>query len=136
MRWDKVEIQEYKDDLHREHVRSWLEGHALSERLLQDLPATGFVAFDDGVYYACGFLRKIEASKVALLDGLMANPKTFGKKRYRAIDEVATSLQKRAKEFGIQELLAHSVNSAIMKRSVKHGFQRLPHATLGLKLGE
>lgn len=131
-----MEVIPFDPNQHFIFLDEWISGHGLDSKLLYEIPKIGFLAKEGDIYCAAGFIRTIEACKLALLDGLIANPKTFGKMRYRAIDLVVEALHQKAKELKLESLLAYSVDKATLKRSVKHGFVKLPHTVIALNLGE
>lgn len=124
------------NETHLIHLDEWLKGHKLDSSLIYEIPKIGFIAHESDIFYAAGFIRRLEACDSALLDGLIANPKTFGKARYRAIDLVVQALSKKAKELKLKQLLAYSVDKATIKRSVRHGFKKLQHTVIALNLGD
>lgn len=128
-------VKEFDRSVHTDVYLEWLALHQLDTGLIFDLPRIGFIAEQDGIFYAAGFLRGLEACESMLLDGLMANPKTFGKIRSNAIDRVVEALITQAKKMGIDQILAFSTDKGTIKRSKRHGFVETSQTMIALKLG-
>lgn len=112
------------------HLKSWFEFYQIEDALLEEIPSIGFIAIENGMIYAMGFLRRIEACSYAMLDGLIANPWLAGKKRYLALDLIFQKLKQTAKELGLKKIIGQTNESAVLKRSIKHGFKKLSHIVL------
>lgn len=124
-----MEILNYCEE-HESILKEWVHFYELPECTIDEIPNYGVIAIENGIIYAMGFLRKIEKCSYAMLDGFVANPKTFGKKRSAAIDLMVRELKEIAKDLGITRLIAQTENRAILKRSVRHGFDILSHAVI------
>lgn len=118
-----------------DQIKSWLADWNMSSELIEQLPEIGFVARDQEGSIAAGFLRRVEGGLV-LLDSLIANPKASGKRRSYALDRVVEALLEKAREFKWMKVLAFTKERAILKRSVKHGFQVLNHVVIGIEMSK
>lgn len=129
-----IDVIAYDPEKHFEILQSWRRGHELNPYSKEDLPEFGFLAWSKGIYYAAAFLRRVEAGPYALLDSLIANPKTFGKIRYFSINDVVQTCIEKSRELGFREIFALSVDVGTLKRSQKFGFLILPHVSIVLPL--
>lgn len=119
---------------HSEILKSWLSHYQKTLSLIDQLPEIGFISEEDGVYYAAGFLRRIESCSQGMLDGLIVNPRTFGKKRYNSLNFIVERIIIEAKSMGLVSLVALSIDKATLKRSERFGFEKLPHIGVVLDL--
>lgn len=123
---------EWKD--HFFIIKNWLHDHGLGEHILRELPKIGAIAFDsEGPVAAC-FLRKIESCNYALVDGLISDPKSSGKRRYYALNAVSAYIIGKAKEIGMKQILAYTEDAGTLKRSKGFSFAELPHTMMVLNL--
>lgn len=129
-------VDPFDIDKHGHHIEKWLEGHKLNSDRIEDLPECGFIAHEESVGYAAGFLRHFEGCPYVFIEGLIANPQFLGKKRHHAINLVVQQIIKKSRQLGVKKILAYSKDSAALKRSERFGFHRLPHVLIGLDLGE
>lgn len=104
----------------------------MDPNLIHQLPEFGFIAHENGVHYAAGFLRRIEGSRLAQLDGLIANPLFLNKTRSAALDLIVIALKQKAQGLGLEGILSYTKDRATLKRSVRHGFSVLPHVAIAL----
>lgn len=130
-----MELLRFNHETHKPHIVEWLTGHNMTLEEVDELPSTGFITKDGDVYYAAGFLRFLEASKTALVDGMIANPKTSGKKRNEAMNLVLFSLIDTAEKLKLKSLLAFTSKSAISKRAKRFHCKELDQKMIGLRLG-
>lgn len=114
-------------------IQSWLKENQMEEDLAKDLPSIGYMATDEKGKIAAGFLRRVEGDFM-LLDSLIANPKTSGKRRYQALDLIVDQLIDKAGELKLKQILAFTKERAIIKRSIKHGFQMSDHVVIGRQI--
>lgn len=121
---------------HMVTLKDWLVGHKMNVNLADELPEFGFIALHDNEYFAAGFIRRIEGSRSAFLENLIANPTKVGKARSLGIDCVVAAIISKCHELNIKQLLAYTIDRGTIRRSERFGFKKLPHAMLGLKLGE
>lgn len=127
-------VEAFIFEKHGEVLKNWLQRHNLGIEILEDLPELGFISYDVAGYVAAGFIRQIENSNLVLLDGLIANPESFGKRRYMALDEVVRRIVDQCKEMNIPKILAFSSDTATLKRSKRHGFEAVPQILIGLDI--
>lgn len=119
---------------HGEALKEWLMFYDLPKTHFDEIPEIGFMAEDEDGFIAAGFIRKIENCSLALIDGLIANPESLGKRRYHAIDQVVEKLIEFSKSAGLKQLIGFSVDAGTIKRSIKHGFRGIVHAPIALDL--
>lgn len=129
-----MKVHPYERREHFTHLEEWVHGWTLPETVLKEIPKYGFVASEKGIVYAAAFLRLVEKTNTVLLDGLIANPKTSGKARYHALNRVVEACIDKAKFFGSHQILAYSVDVGTLKRSLRFGFQAMPHQMIVLRL--
>ena len=130
-----MEVVEYKKESHLKFIENWLVAHELSVDLAKDLPRIGFLAFDNELGVAAGFLRLVE-SDYLILDSLITNPKAYSGSRDMAIDLVVKKLIEKAKEMQKYKIIANSTDANTLLRSKKHGFKEMPHTMIVLDLRE
>jgi hypothetical protein len=112
----------------------WLTVYGKSLSVLEEIPKIGAVVRDNDGPIAMAFLRSIEACKSVLLDGLIANPDSSGKRRYFAIDLLVQEIIKTARQLGCTQIIAFSVDKGTLKRSIKHGFNPTAQQLICLNL--
>lgn len=105
----------------------------MDPELAKDLPEVGFIAFDDGIPVAAGFLRRVEGG-YSLLDGLISNPNCRPWDRHVCIDLVVQELIKTAVARDDKKIVAYSEDISTINRSFVHGFKKLPHSLICLDL--
>jgi hypothetical protein len=81
------------------------------------LPKVGFVA--PGV--AMGFLYQTD-SKLAYIEGMVANPKASAEERGKGIDEVTLAIIAEARKLGFKVLHGQTELKVIVERAKKLGF--------------
>lgn len=120
-----------------EDVVGWLKERDMTISITEDIPSLGVVAIaDTNVKIAAGFLRLTDGNKTAWLEGLTTNPKESSQQRSRAIDLVVEGLIQKARDLGIKNIMAYTVEYSIILRSFAHGFKQCPHVLIGLQLEE
>ena len=132
----KIEVIPFSHAEHKSVIVDWLIGHQMGLKESEELPSTGFIAKKDGEFIAAGFLRFLEASKTAMVDGLISNPKVSGKIRHVSIDLICSLLIDTAKKLKLNGLVAFSGNSAVLKRAAKYDFYMLNDRMIVLSLGD
>lgn len=120
---------------HEKLVQEWIIQRDGDHKDAKDLPSVGFVSYDDELPVAIAFLRRSEGG-YALLDGLVTNPNASSHQRHFGIDLAIQQIIDFARKGGIKKVLAYSVDEGTLKRSVFHGFIKLPHTLIGLDLGD
>lgn len=116
------------------YVCKWMFMRELPVPTLKDLPQEAITVYSDGVPVAAGFLRKCEGN-YALIDSCVTDPEQSPAIRDKSMNVLAEALVFRAKELGINNILAFSVDENTLTRSEKFGFERLPYAVISLTLG-
>lgn len=126
-------VEPFSPDKHMHILCAWLTDRGTYVPSREEMPAYGFVAYDDSVPIAMGFLRCMEGG-YAQIDGLATDPRASGEQRHLAQDAVVVQLINKAKHFGIKSLTAYSVHKGALKRALTHGFVHLPHTVIALDL--
>lgn len=118
-------------------IDAWLSLREVRLDIPFQAPETGFIAFQDNMALAAGFLRRIEGG-TAMIDGLITNPQASPDDRDHAASCVIDALIKQAVLLKIKGLIANTVDNHTLLRSYRHGFVRLPHVlvTHSLRFGE
>lgn len=99
-----------------------------------EIPEHGLVILDISSKPICmGFIRKIEGG-YGLIDSYLSDPSQSPKDRDEALDLLTKDLVNLAKQLGILRLLANTMDSNTLERSLKHGFSRLPHTLMVIRL--
>lgn len=114
---------------HVEVIHGWFDFYKIPRT---PIPSVGFIAEEDGLI-AAAFLRKIEGG-FGLFDGLIANPESSGKRRSLALDAVVQRLKEEAARLEITKILAYSSDKAVVRRSLKHGFEMQPDVFIALAI--
>lgn len=112
-------------------IREWLDIRKVYFE--DDLPRTGVICRIDDQPVCAGFLRYVEGSW-AILDHLITNPQSKPYVRNIAIDGVVKELISIAKNHSIKKILAFSVDAGILQRSKNHGFEKIDHTVIVLKV--
>jgi len=97
------------------------------------LPKVGYVVYNNLALVAAGFLRQCENS-FGLLDSYITNPNCSNKQRHQALELITKQLIQHAKLLNIKELICLTADSGILKRSLTHGFVKVPLAMSLLSL--
>lgn len=115
-------------------LASWLKGRDLPTDFLDTLPAVGYVVHtSNSLGVAAGFIRQVEGG-YGMLDGYLTNPDVPPEIRHEALDALTAALLEEAKQLGISQLFAFSVDKNTIVRSQRHGFQQLGHVVIAAKL--
>lgn len=121
------------DTEHKRYIHNWLLERGLATRVIEDLPALGYITLDRGRPIAAGFIRLMEGG-FGMMDSLITDPSAPGEIRSKAIDLVVTKLLKQAKSAGVKHIFAFSRDNNTLERSIKHGFKKLPETVIGVDL--
>lgn len=106
---------------------------SLSESILIDLPQIGYLAYDENVLIAAGFLRKCEGN-YAIFDGLITNPKVKHELRNESLDLIVDALLIEAKILEIHTIIAWTSNESTLKRAMKFGFSCSNQTLIGKRI--
>ncbi len=112
-------------------INEWLDHRKVFFK--DDLPRTGVICRVDDEPICAGFLRYVEGN-LAIMDNLITNPHAKSYVRNIAIDGVVNELINIAKKHAIKKVIAFSVDDGILKRSKLHGFEKLEHTVIVLKV--
>lgn len=126
-------LSKYDEDQDLHHINKWLQEHKRPEVDPYDVPDIGFMANFKNRPIAAGFLRQIEGEN-ALFDSLISNPGATSEFRHIAIDMVVNEIVRIARERGIRQILAFSIDEGTLKRAIRHNFVKLPHTVIALDL--
>jgi hypothetical protein len=96
-------------------------------------PAIGFVALHGELFVAATFVRQVEGG-YGQLDGIVTNPRALGALRHEAQDLLFQACIEAAKAKGIKGLMGYTVAKSTGERSIRHGFEKLPHTLYVLNL--
>lgn len=96
----------------------WWSQHKWTPMPKDMLPGTGFIVPG----FAAGFLYKTDC-KIAMLEMVVANPKTDKEERSKALDLVIAKLIETAKEQGFKALFTSLNHPRLVERYATHGFQ-------------
>lgn len=129
-----LQIEAFHPETHRQVLCDWFFEYQFNvSKLFEGLPKLGRLVFDEEGAIAAAFLRKMEGNYY-LLDGLIADPKSSGKRRYRALDLAVEAVIREAKRKKCSRILAYSEDTGTLKRSLRHGFYTLPDTLICLAL--
>lgn len=110
-------------------LNEWLELRGAPLVEVESIPRNGLIAYYEDEPVAMAFLRLCEG-KFMMLDGLTTNPEASGPVRHAAIDGLVERLIARAKDLGMTDLLAWSVDTGTLERSKRHGFKASPYTLI------
>lgn len=113
-------------------INEWLNVRDLDPVDHPDLPEIGFVC-EGVVPIAAAFIRRCEGD-YAIFDSLISNPKLEGAIRNEAIDLLVDEIVKKAQDMGIKQLFAYSVDDRTLERAFRHGFVKLPHSIIAMRV--
>lgn len=111
-------------------LKKWLARHQMPIELAQDLPAFGYLVEDVKGKIAAGFIRRMEACDVGLVDSYITNPEEAAWVRNEALTLLTTTLLENSKREGFKKLLFSSKDVSILKRALLHGFEQLSHVMM------
>lgn len=106
-------------------------GHPLPP--IDTYPEIGFVALHGEQFVAAAFVRQVEGG-YGQLDGIVTNPCASGALRHKAQDLLFQTCIDAAKAKGIKGLMGYTIANSTGERSIKHGFEKLPHTLYVLNL--
>jgi hypothetical protein len=112
-------LRQYREKDYEE-IRGWWACRGLGVVPEAHLPEVGYIV--DGV--AVGFLTQTD-SRIALIEILLANPKTEKKVRDRALDTIVWALEEAAAERGFLSVVGVTRIEAVAQRALKNGFKAL-----------
>ena len=124
-------VAPYKHDTHYDLMVDGLQQRGAYVTPGDEVPKIGYVGFNGQKFLAMAFLRRVEGG-FGQLDGLVSNPEAPGSERHEGIDIVVENVLRTAKELGIKNITATSVDSSTLMRSNKHGFVKLPHTLIAV----
>lgn len=128
-----VEFYNARGIIHYLIARYWLEKHAMSVELANELPEVGYVAYNHTEPVAMGFLRRVEGD-VGMIDSLITNPYSAKVDRNVAMDAIFNQLIETAKEFGLKSLIGYSQDDNTLTRARRYGFSEQPYAVMSANL--
>lgn len=99
-------------------INAWHRAWGVPELPSGSLPEFGLI--EPGV--AAGFLYRTD-SGMALIEGLISNPRSGRDDRNAALDAIGDELVAEAERQGFRWLLAISRNQNVQARAVRHGFR-------------
>lgn len=114
-------------------IRAWLKERSIDPKILRDMPASGFVACDNGEKICAGFFRLSEGA-LGILEGLITNPKSTSLRRHLGIDAVVNAIKTLAREMEVKQIIAYTIEPSIIERAKVHRFTVQPHTLLHLNL--
>lgn len=122
------------------HVKDALIARKLSveeiNTFVTNLPKIGWGVYTKtGKFICAGYLVIIKShQKLALFDSFVSNPEIDFATRDYAMDLLTEKCIKKAKSLNIKGILAFTLHSAILMRSKRFRFQRLPHTVISLPI--
>jgi hypothetical protein len=128
-----LKIEDFNPVKHVKYIYDWMKLRGMSLKLIDELPEIGTIAIYKELGIAAAFLRKVEPN-FALIDNLITNPEALAHLRHEAIDECIKSVIEKAKKLKIEKLFAYTIEPTVLERSVKYGFEKLPHTLIGVSL--
>lgn len=124
-----MDIYEYNHYEHKPIIDDWFTQHGISLVDRSEIPDIGFIAFYGMDAVAAIFLRRGEA-KLAIIDGLIANPKCDKDVRSDGIDAVTERVLLEARSRRFTKVLCWTDNSRTLKRAKDFGFVAIPETLL------
>ncbi len=128
-----MKLVPYDSFKHREHAKRFLSNREMSKDLVDQLPKSGLVAFENDIPIAMGFLREVEGN-YAMLDSYLTDPTISGELRDIALDRITDKLITIATHYNQTLLLAISEDVNTIARSIRHGFKFTDYKVTRLKL--
>lgn len=129
-----MRLKRYKAKEHSAIIDSWLTERGLDASVIDELPEIGFLAYEGPQPIAAGFLRLMEGDRTGIIDSLVTDPKADPKLRNEANSLITEALIKAAKDKGLYQVIALTVDPNTIERAKRHAFIATPHVTLVLKL--
>lgn len=123
----QVKTCPFQRKIHESILEPWILEHGKSPDSIASLPNIGVLAYDDEIFLAAGFLRRMERTDILMVDSFMVNPKLKGKRRYFALNAVLAELLEIAKGMRASGIIGWTVDSGTFKRTHRFGFKNLPH---------
>lgn len=127
-----MHIEEFNFETHYEHLSNWLKARNMDS--YHNLPACGYVVYDNDLLVAAAFLRRVEGD-FGMFDNLCSNPDAPSESRNLAIDMLARQIIDKCGALDINGLLAWSSDKNTLERSIKHGFKVVPGVVITMNLG-
>jgi hypothetical protein len=106
-------------------IARWHEEQGVIAPARDLLPSVGLVAPGE----AAGFLYCTDGG-IALLEGLVANPRVGPRARSRALDDVVRGLVDEARKGGFRHALGFTQHRAVAERCVRTGARLIGHREL------
>jgi len=113
-----MEVIPYDRSVHDAMVTRWCSSRGVPATLLDMLPERGFIVPD----VAAGFLYQTD-STMALIEGIVANPKADSRIRDDALDQVFFALFDLARDLGFELVWGFSPRPEIETRARRIGFR-------------
>lgn len=115
-------------------IKDLLNSRAMPLEVLKDLPKLGVITTIGEGTIAAAFLRKIEGKGMALLDGLITDPRFSPSDRDEAVQLTVIKLLRLAKHHGITRIIATTTDKHTLMRSKRFGFKESPDQLISLVL--
>lgn len=117
-----IYIERFNNHYHRRHITKWLKYRQMyKSSLISELPEIGYIAYEDELPLAAGFLRRCEGG-FGMIDSLITDPTAPSELRNEALDKITICILQYAKTNNINNIVAFSRDDNTLKRSLKHGF--------------
>ena len=107
---------------HLGHITGWVGIRQMPTQAIENLPEVGFIVFEDEEAVCAMFLRRIEGG-FALLDSAISNPHIAPAVRRKAQDMAAGACIRYAKEIGLKQVMALTVDANVKHRCKDFGFE-------------
>lgn len=129
-----MNIRAYVRSEHHGHLIDWLHIRGMHFELADEVPEIGFLVYQDDTPIAAGFLRRLENSRVALVDSWITNPNEAPSLRNQALQLLYKRLIQSARALGLRGLLAYTTDDHTLTRAQRGGFEKLPQTVIALDL--
>ncbi len=120
---------------HLKDISGWLSARGLDTKLIDELPAIGFVAYEDSLPVAAGFLRECEGGS-AMADSFITDPIASKASRNAGMNLVLDAVIQEAKRLKFTTLIGFTQDENTRLRSQRHGFEESPHTIVVLNVSE
>lgn len=132
-----IYIERFNGHYHDRHISKWLKYRSIyKSSLVSELPALGYIAYEDELPVAAGFLRLCEGG-FGMIDSLITDPTAPGELRNEALDKITHCILQYAKSNNINNIIAFSRDNNTLTRSLKHGFSLIDdYKVISIKLKE
>lgn len=128
-----MQLVKFKIEKHMSDLLSMLRSREAYLPGEDEMPATGFIVYDDQTPVAAAFLRRVEGG-YAQVDGLTSNPHCSKERRHKALNLTIQRCVEAAEAMGVKHIISFCLDNSTTRRAELNGFEKQPHTVVTLTI--